>query len=135
MPAEAYRLLAEQESSLLIDVRTKPEWAYVGGPDLTALGKRALCLEWQGYPSMQRDALFTDRLSAMLAEAGAERGAPLLFLCRSGARSREAAIAMTAVGWAPCFNIADGFEGPLDALGHRSSTGGWRAGGLPWKQT
>ena len=135
IPAEAYRLLAGAAPSVLIDVRTKPEWAYAGAPDLTAFGKSPLFLEWQMYPSMQRDALFTDHLAAKLADAGIERGALLLFLCRSGARSREAAVAMTAAGWAPCFNIADGFEGPLDSSGHRSSVGGWRAGGLPWKQT
>ena len=135
VPAEAFRLLAGAEPSALIDVRTQAEWAYVGAPDLTAVGKGALFLEWQTYPSMQRDPSFVEHLAALLRDAGVDRGESLLFLCRSGARSREAAIAMTAAGWGPCYNISDGFEGPLDPVGHRNSVGGWRASGLPWKQT
>jgi rhodanese-related sulfurtransferase len=135
LSTDAYGLLAGDTRSTLIDVRTEAEWAYVGTPSLEALDKSALFIEWQTYPSMQIDARFVDRLSAMLESAGVERGAPLLFLCRSGARSRHAAIAMTSAGWGPCFNISDGFEGPLGPARHRSVAGGWKAGGLPWTQT
>jgi rhodanese-related sulfurtransferase len=135
IPAEAFRLLASAEPSALIDVRTQPEWAYVGTPELTTLGKAPLFLEWQVYPAMKPDPHFVERLGAMLEATGIQRGASLLFLCRSGVRSRAAAVAMTAAGWAPSFNVHDGFEGPLDALGHRNSTAGWKASGLPWKQT
>jgi rhodanese-related sulfurtransferase len=132
---DAYRLLTEEATAALIDVRTQAEWAYVGIPDLSPLGKAALFLEWQRYPSMQVDERFAERLSAMLEDAAVKRGAPLLFICRSGARSRQAAIAMTSGGWAPCFNVSDGFEGPLDPRRHRGDIGGWRAAGLPWEQT
>jgi hypothetical protein len=40
----------------------------------------------------------------------------------------------TAAGIAPSYNMLDGFEGQLDEQGHRGS-GGWRALGLPWKQS
>ena len=63
------------------------------------------------------------------------KGAPLLMICRSGARSRSAAIALTAAGYGPCFNIKDGFEGALDPERHRGSAAGWKAEGLPWIQT
>ncbi len=134
LPSEAFRLLSEK-ASVLVDVRTKAEWAYVGAPDLKSLGKELFFLEWQTYPSMQRDPRFTERLAALLKDAGVEQGASLVFLCRSGARSRDAAAAMTAAGWGPCFNVSEGFEGPLDPNGRRNSVGGWRASGLPWKQT
>ncbi|MGZ4527583.1 MAG: rhodanese-like domain-containing protein, partial [Mycobacterium sp.] len=58
---------------------------------------------------------------------------PVIFLCRSGQRSIGAAEAATAVGIAPAYNVLDGFEGHLDAHGHRGETG-WRAIGLPWRQ-
>ncbi len=135
LSADAYRLLGAEAASTLIDVRTQAEWAYVGVPDVAPLGKAALFLEWQSFPSMQVDERFAARLSTMLETAGAKRGAPLVFICRSGARSRQAAIAMTAAGWAPCFNVSDGFEGPLDPRRHRGVLAGWRAGGLPWAQT
>jgi rhodanese-related sulfurtransferase len=135
LSADAYVLLAEEPTATLIDVRTQAEWTYVGVPDITILGKAALFLEWQSFPSMQVDERFVSRLSSMLESAGAKRGAPLVFLCRSGARSRQAAIAMTGAGWAPCFNISDGFEGLLDPGRHRGVVAGWKAAGLPWAQT
>ena len=135
LAVDAYALLEGDAQAVLIDVRSKAEWAYVGTPDVQALGKTPLFLEWQSYPSMAVDANFTPRLEALLQSAGVERGASLVFLCRSGARSRHAAIAMTSAGWSPCFNISDGFEGPLDDLRRRGGAGGWKAGGLPWTQT
>jgi rhodanese-related sulfurtransferase len=69
-----------------------------------------------------------------LAETVPSRTTPLLFLCRSGARSRAAAMALTAEGYSRCFNIAEGFEGNLDANRHRGQVGGWKAAGLPWVQ-
>jgi rhodanese-related sulfurtransferase len=135
LSADAYGILAADATSTLIDVRTQAEWAYVGVPDLTSLGKTALFVEWQTFPSMRVDERFVSRLSTMLETAGVKRGAPLVFICRSGARSRHAAIAMTGAGWAPCFNVSDGFEGPLDSWRHRGITAGWKAGGLPWAQT
>ncbi len=78
---------------------------------------------------------FAANLEAALREKGAARDTPVLFLCRSGARSRAAAIAMTAAGHTQCFNIADGFEGPLDEQRRRGATAGWKAQGLPWSQS
>lgn len=132
---EAFDILATAGGSVLIDVRTRAEWSYVGAPDLTSIGKSVLFLEWQSYPSMQVDPDFAGRLTSQLAAAGIARDASLVFLCRSGVRSRNAAIAMTRAGWARCLNVSDGFEGPLDSRGHRNLVGGWRADGLPWKQT
>lgn len=131
----AYEALRYDAASRLVDVRTKAEWTYVGAPLLEDLGRRPFFLEWQSFPSMEVDPAFCDRLGEMLEEAGVERGSKLFFICRSGARSRQAAIAMTNAGWGPCFNIFDGFEGPLDALRHRGVAGGWKAAGLPWTQT
>lgn len=132
---DAYALLEGDSSSVLIDVRTQAEWTYVGTPNLQPIGKTLLLLEWQSYPSMAVDAEFALRLDAMLQSGGVERGAPLIFLCRSGARSRQAAISMTSAGWGPCFNVSDGFEGPLDGSLRRGGVSGWKAGGLPWSQT
>ena len=131
----AFLLLSGDATATLIDVRTQPELTFVGFPDLQSLGRTALFLEWQSFPSMQVDPHFAERLEEMLKGAGVNRGASLLFICRSGARSRQAAIAMTSGGWGPCYNISDGFEGPLDSSRHRSVIGGWKAGGLPWTQT
>jgi rhodanese-related sulfurtransferase len=135
LASDAYSLLKRDASSVLIDVRTKAEWGYVGTPDIEALGKTPFFLEWQSYPSMTVDTGFAAHLEVLFQSAVVERGASLVFLCRSGARSRHAAIAMTSAGWGTCFNISDGFEGSLDGLRRRGGVGGWKAGGLPWAQT
>jgi len=135
LATDAYWLLVSDAASTLIDVRTRAEWTYVGAPDIQALDKVPYFLEWQNYPSMQVDQQFAFRLGAILETARVERGAPLVFLCRSGARSRQAAIAMTGAGWAPCYNVSDGFEGPLDDSRRRGGVCGWKAAGLPWVQS
>lgn len=132
---DAYTILASNERALLVDVRTQPEWQFVGVPDLTGLGRSVIFKQWQVYPAMEVAADFVETLDDELRRRGAEAATPVIFLCRSGARSRHAAIAMTSAGWSRCYNIADGFEGPLDANRHRGSVGGWRARGLPWTQT
>jgi rhodanese-related sulfurtransferase len=135
LAVDAYALLKGDSTSVLIDVRTQAEWTYVGTPDIQALGKTPLFLEWQSYPSMAVDADFAPRLEALLDSQGVRHGASLVFLCRSGARSGHAATAMTSAGWAPCFNVSDGFEGPLGDSRQRGGVSGWKAGGLPWTQT
>ena len=72
--------------------------------------------------------------SAELANRGVTPDQTTLFICRSGNRSAAAAIAMTAKGFTRCYNVAEGFEGPLDADKHRGTLGGWKARGLPWVQ-
>jgi rhodanese-related sulfurtransferase len=130
-PATAWKILSDLKDAVLIDVRTRAEWNYVGLPDLDSIAKKPALLEWQIFPSMQPNPEFV----AALSGAVANKGAPLLFLCRSGARSAAAAKAMTAAGYSTCLNVADGFEGPLDAQAKRGSAGGWKAAGLPWRQT
>jgi len=130
---DAWARLGETDS-VLIDVRTRAEWAFVGLPDLAQAGKRVLTVEWQSFPDNRVDPSFVDRLSQMLDGAGATKDTELFFICRSGGRSRMAAEAMTAAGFARCRNVAEGFEGPLDEDRHRGKVAGWKAAGLPWVQ-
>ena len=129
-PTEAWKLLTDNRNAQLVDVRTRPEWMFVGLPDLTSLGRRPVLQSWQVFPGMEIDANFTAELTDQLAD----KDAPLLFICRSGGRSRAAAQAMTAAGYRHCYNVAEGFEGNPDAERHRGKTGGWKAAGLPWVQ-
>lgn len=130
-PATAWKILSENKDAALIDCRTRAEWNYVGLPELASIGKKPALLEWQVFPSMQQNPEFV----ATLGNAVTDKDTPLLFLCRSGARSAAAAKAMTAAGYSTCINVAEGFEGPLDAHGKRGSAAGWKATGLPWRQT
>ena len=128
--AEAWDGLRENAGAMLVDVRTRAEWNFVGVPDLSEAGKEPVLVEWQAFPAMEINASFVDAVSSVAPD----KNAPIYFLCRSGARSKSAAMAMTAVGYSACYNISDGFEGPHDAVQHRGSTAGWKARGLPWVQ-
>lgn len=134
-PAEAWSSLSSDGNAVLVDVRTRAEWSFVGLPSLAAVGKQPITLEWQVFPSMTVNPDFVEVLDSALTKAGIGRDAPIYFLCRSAVRSRHAAIAMTAAGWTRCFNIAEGFEGGLDGEGHRGRVAGWKARGLPWTQS
>jgi rhodanese-related sulfurtransferase len=133
-PRASWELLSKEAQGQLVDVRTEAEWNFVGVPDLGHLQRRVLFCEWQRFPSAPNPSFVDDVVNA-LKRTNYRKGAPLLFLCRSGARSRAAAIALSAAGYAPCFNIKDGFEGALDAERHRGAAAGWKAEGLPWVQT
>lgn len=133
-PDECWKVLSEDGNAFLIDVRTSAEWNFVGFP-LAPEGRPApLFAEWQVYPTMAVDADFPARVGSAVEAAGGSRDSKLFFLCRSGVRSMASAAAMTAAGFAHCFNIVDGFEGPPNAEGHRGETAGWKAAELPWRQ-
>ena len=129
-PKEAWALLAADARAALVDVRTPAEWTYVGIPDLTPLGRKAVLVPWVDFPDMQPNERFVDEVGRAL-----KPGAPVVLICRSGARSRAAAIALTAAGFGPCYNVVSGFEGDPDPLRHRGTVSGWKVDGLPWVQT
>jgi rhodanese-related sulfurtransferase len=133
--AEAWDMLKSNPKAQLVDVRTAAEWNFVGLPDLAELDRKVHCIEWQMFPSMAPNGDFVAQTSGALAAAGAGPDGPLLFLCRSGTRSRAAAIAMTRAGFQKAFNVAGGFEGDLNGQRHRGAQNGWKAAGLPWKQS
>lgn len=129
-PVEAWKMLEDSKNSKLIDVRTDPEWAFVGVPDLSSLKKELIFVSWQLFPNMQGNPKFVMQLhdSGIMAED------PLMFICRSGGRSRMAAIEMTGRGFKSCYNVSSGFEGNHSDDGHRGTIDGWKFSKLPWKQ-
>ncbi len=135
-PDEAWQILREDPSARLIDVRTRAEWGFVGVPDLEELSHETICVEWASWPGMS----VNPRFAAEVVEAVGETPGTLLFLCRSGVRSLRAANAVSAElasrGWeGRCLNVAEGFEGDLNAVGHRASQNGWKVRGLAWRQS
>jgi rhodanese-related sulfurtransferase len=131
---EVWARLKDDAASVLIDVRTRAEWAFVGVPDLSGIGKRVVTIEWQTFPDNRIDPGFPDRLRLLLEGAGVKKDTELFFICRSGGRSRMAAEAVATAGYSRCRNVADGFEGPLDNDRHRGGVAGWKTAGLPWVQ-
>jgi rhodanese-related sulfurtransferase len=122
LPAEAHKLM--QAGAKLVDVRTRPELLYVGKVP------GSVAVEWQTYPGNRENPEFLGELAAAVP-----KDQPVMFMCRSGARSHAAADAATRAGWREAYNVLEGFEGDKDADQHRSSVGGWRKAGLPWVQS
>ena len=124
-PEEAYALLQDNANVKLIDVRTQAERDWVGRvivPDA-----QHLAAQWTLYPGGAPNSEFLRQL-----EQQAQRSDTLLFLCRSGVRSRYAAKLATENGFEHCFDILEGFEGDRNEQGHRKSIAGWCMKGLPW---
>lgn len=132
--SDAWARLQADAGSILIDVRTRAEWTFVGLPDLSSIGKRVVTLEWQTFPEGRVDPGFAEKLEGLLESAGVAKDAEVFFICRSGARSYAAATALADAGYSRCRNVTEGFEGPLDTGRHRGQIAGWKAAGLPWTQ-
>ncbi len=136
-PSDTYRALAETGDSALVDVRTRAEWTFTGIPDVGATGRELLMVEWVSFPSMAPNPRF---MADLVEAAGGELPGRLFFICRSGARSMAAAQlvageAMQRGERRHCTNVAEGFEGDLDAEGHRGRMNGWKVAALPWRQS
>jgi rhodanese-related sulfurtransferase len=129
-PRQVWEALMSNPEAVLCDVRTTAEWSFVGVPDLSQTGKQPLLIQWQVFPSMQANPKFIESL----AQAHVSPESHVYFLCRTGGRSMAAAKAAHEAGYKHVYNIKDGFEGPLDARGHRGGIAGWKQEGLPWKQ-
>jgi len=136
-PDDAWSILKDQDAASLVDVRTHAEWSFVGVPDTGELGRPTHFIQWSSYPDMSVNPTFVAEVEKAI---GSENPGTLLFICRSGARSMQAALAVTdhfaqkGVS-VTCLNVAEGFEGDLDASGHRGRQNGWKARGLAWRQS
>lgn len=130
-PQETWQYLADDPRAVLIDVRTPEEWAYVGHPDVSDLGREVYYVSWLFYPRMDVNPNFVEQV---IKTVKPESDTPLLLLCRSGIRSAYAAHALTRAGFTACYNVSGGFEGDLDDNHRRGSVNGWQVAGLPWDQ-
>ena len=124
-PLEAWELLRQQPEAKLIDVRTNAERHWVGQVALPP--GQHMAVEWTSWPSGVVNPQFIEQLGEVAAKDDV-----LLFLCRSGVRSRHAAKLATDHGFTNAYDILEGFEGDKDSAGHRKGSGGWCFANLPW---
>ena len=126
LQTESERLRAAGEQPpLFVDVRMEIESLYVGRPPGVEN------IPWYEYPDLTPDpARFA---AAVEAEAG-NKQRPILLICRSGKRTRDAGVALEAAGFTNVAHVLHGFEGELNDEFKRSSLNGWRFEGLPWEQ-
>lgn len=125
LPTEAYHLLSEAPSAVLVDVRAHAEWELIG------IIPGSAQIEWQSYPGWHANPFFITNLKQQI-----DPESLVMFICRSGGRSHKAAIAAMEAGFTNCYNVIQGFEGDKDPVtNRRSSVNGWKAAGLPWQQS
>lgn len=123
LPSEAHKVLQSMPEARVVDVRCRAELDWVGRVP------GAIEVELLTYPGMQPNPDFLEQLTGQVAD-----DAILLFICRSGGRSDQAATLLSQNGFTECYNILEGFEGDKDESGHRGRQSGWKAVGLPWIQ-
>ena len=118
-PQEAFELL-QQGTVVLVDVRSRAELELVGRvPD-------ANHVEWAFYPGMVANADFASQLQAQVDKSQA-----IVFMCRTGGRSHNAAVVAEELGYT-AYNMLEGFEGEANAQKQRTLINGWKHAGLPW---
>ena len=124
LPQEANQILQLAPGAKLVDVRSKAEFDFVGRIP------GAIEIEWATYPGMQPNPNFMASL-----EQQVDKEALVMFICRTGGRSHNAAVAAATAGYNESYNVLEGFEGDKNAKNQRNSVNGWRAANLPWEQS
>lgn len=122
-PPVAWELFSTGQAAL-VDVRTPEELRFVGRVP------GSLNVPWATGTALTRNPRFVRELEAKVPD----KNQRLLLLCRSGKRSALALEAAVKAGYRNASNIAEGFEGELDAAQQRGHDNGWRFHGLPWVQ-
>lgn len=121
-PKEAAQVLNMAPAAKLIDVRSKAELELVGRIP------NAQHIEWAFYPGMVANPDFAKHLSVQV-----DNEQLVMFICRTGGRSHNAAVVATQLGFTEAYNVLEGFEGDTDpATRQRGHLSGWKAAGLPW---
>jgi len=123
MPGRAYEM-TKSEATYLVDVRSIAEYVLIGHPTM------AHNIPITFWSEQERGFTANPNFIKDL-QARFKPDDTLIFLCRSGGRSRKAAESARLAGFKRTFNISEGFEGELDSDGYRT-IGGWKNSGLPY---
>ena len=112
-PSEAYFLM-QNENSYLVDVRTKEELNLVG------FIPNSHWIEWTSYVSGEINPEFINHMNNKF-----QHNDSIFLICRSGARSHDAANFLKENGFNSVYNVVDGFEGIKNEHGQRGKISGW----------
>jgi len=121
-PTQAFEKL-KTPGTYLVDVRSIAEYYLVGHP--VQAYSIPLTFWNEGLQDLERNENFVRDLQARFRTTDV-----LVFICRSGGRSRKAAEEAQKAGFAEVYSVDEGFEGEKDEKGLRT-VGGWRNRGLP----
>jgi rhodanese-related sulfurtransferase len=131
-PPQAWEILQGDKNAVLLDVRSRMEFDYVGHVPGSVFVSLKEPPGWESngdFVNKVKDALLDCRPGQKPEDIN------ILALCRSGARSMSAAEELIGHSFKNVMNVAEGFEGDKDDKNHRNSINGWRFHGLPWQQS
>ena len=120
-PQEAFALLQQDSNAILIDVRSQAEL------DLVGRVPNAAHIEWAFYPGMIANADFAAQLQSQI-----NPNQTVIFMCRTGGRSHNAALVAQQLGYSQAYNMSEGFEGEANTAKQRTLINGWKHANLPW---
>jgi rhodanese-related sulfurtransferase len=137
-PDEAYDMVVE-DGAYILDVRTPQEWIWVGHPGVNKQGDGAelegyiLNVSYEVYHEgySKGDVMIVNNQFVNDVEGLLDKDLAIITMCRSGARSVQAALILEAAGFTNVYNMVTGFEGGKDSNGYRTLNG-WKVDGLPY---
>ncbi len=131
-PEQAYSMTKANARCLLVDIRSSMEYLFVGHP----VG--SIHVPWIDEPDWVINPNFANEIRKLVlggfTRVDESECVPVILICRSGKRSKEAGGELIESGLNNVFHVDEGFEGDLDESHQRSTIGGWRFYGLPWEQ-
>lgn len=120
-PQEVYEVLQKTPHAKLVDVRSQAELDLVGNVP------GAEHIEWAFYPGMVANPDFSAQLEMQI-----DKEALVIFMCRTGGRSHNAAVTAAKLGFSEAYNMLEGFEGEANSQKQRTLINGWKRANLPW---
>lgn len=140
---EAYeQMQAHPDSTLFLDVRSRPEVNFLGMPTVADANVPYMELnEWYGWDpkkegfKMEVNSEFTHAVEQQLADKGLTKNDTIIVMCRSGSRSSKAANLLAGLGYTKVYTVVDGYEGDKAKSGPQKGQrvlNGWKNAGLPW---
>lgn len=140
--AWAFDCATVDSNCYILDVRTPEEWRWVGHPGenkdgegtvLEAPSEKVVNIAWkvQVGNALLVNPDFVEDVDEFF---DGDTHVTLITMCRSGSRSRAAADALEAAGYANVYNMTSGFEGDRDEYGYRT-VNGWKVEGFPYNDS
>jgi rhodanese-related sulfurtransferase len=121
-PLETHQILQMIPNAKLVDVRSRAELELVGKVPF------ANHIEWAFYPGMVANQDFAQQLAMQI-----DKESVVVFMCRTGGRSHNAAAVAAQLGFTEAYNMVEGFEGESTPdTRQRGQINGWKHAGLPW---
>jgi len=136
---EAFKLKSEGGGKvLLIDIRTKGEFMFLGTPTVTDQNIPYMEIDdpasWDkknNRYTMSPNSDFVGAVTALAARQNVAKTDAIILICRSGDRSSRGANLLQEAGYTKVYSVVDGFEGDMGKDGRRD-VNGWKNADLPW---